>query len=323
MAVRGSPLNPLIGPVPNALLKETYAGPPVHLNSLYMSEAERLIQMILKAARPEEIAVAADWPSEYKRIMRIIHPDTCSLSMASAAATRLNELKQVVEKGVAYSDESGVFYSDGYKAVYEGDAALLKKSFDNYRRLRASAGAHLLKYLPRDLQWERGRLTVHFAHRAVPLSGQQLPQAHVNWVLSRLLELAALVGEAGYVHGGLNPESVFVVPETHGIQVATFYHLAPAGTRVSTLSGRYKNWYPPVLFEDKLARPATDLELSKKIAMALLGDPSGSGVKLKKRGHAAFLDFVIRQDEEPYIAYRQYRELLSRHFEKKFHILHL
>ena len=288
-----------------------------------MKEAERLIQIILKAARPEEIASAADWSSEYKRMVRIIHPDTCGLPGAGAATARLNELKQVFEKGVAYSDESGAFYSDGYKAVYEGDAALLKRSFDNYRRLRASGSAHLLKYLPRDLQWEGGRLTVHFTHRAVPLSGLQLPQEHVNWVLSRLLELAALVAEAGYVHGGLSPESVFVVPETHGIQVATFYHLTPAGTRVSTLSGRYKSWYPPSLFEDKLARSATDLELSKKIAIALLGDSSGSGVKLKKTGHAAFLDFVIRQDGEPYIAYRQYRELLQQHFEKKFHILHL
>lgn len=288
-----------------------------------MNEAERLIQIILKAARPEEVATPADWAAEYKRIMRLIHPDTCGLPMAGAAAARLNVLKQVFDKGVSYSDESGVFCSDGYKAVYEGDAALLKKSFDNYRRLRASAAAHLLKYLPRDMQWESGKLTVHFTHRAVPLSGLQLPQEHVNWVLSRLLELTALVAEAGYVHGGLNPESVFVVPETHGIQVATFYHLAPAGTRVSTLSGRYKSWYPPALFEDKLARSATDLELSKKIAMALLGDPSGAGVKLKKTVHAAFLDFVIRQDEEPFIAYRQYRELLGQHFEKKFHILHL
>lgn len=288
-----------------------------------MSEAERLIQIILKATRPEEVAPHDEWMGEYKRIMRLIHPDTCHLSAAGPAAARLNELKRLFEKGVAYSDESGAFHSDGYKAVYEGDAALLKKSFDNYRRLRATAPAHLLKYLPREMQWEGGKLTVHFAHRAVPLSGLQLPQEHVNWVLSRLLEVVALVAEAGFVHGGLNPESVFIVPETHGVQVVTFYHLAPEGTQVATLSGRYKNWYPPTLFDDKVSRPATDLELAKKIAMALLGDPSGSGVKLKKACPAAFVDFVMRLDEEPYSAYRQYRELLRQHFEKKFHILHL
>lgn len=288
-----------------------------------MSEAELLIQTILKATRPEEVVPSGAWLTGYKRIMRLIHPDTCSLPQAGLAAARLNALKLVFEKGVVYSDESGAYHSDGYKAQYEGDEALLKKSWDNYRRLRAAGPAHLLKYLPRDMQWVHGKLAVHFTQRAVPLSGLQLPQEHVNWVLSRLLELVALVEEAGFVHGGLNPESVFVVPETHGIQVGTFYHLAPIGTQVSTLSGRYKSWYPPRLFDDKRARPATDLELAKKIAIALLGDPSGSGVKLKKTHHAAFMDFVIRQDDVPYIAYRQYRDLLQQHFEKKFHILHL
>lgn len=288
-----------------------------------MSEAELLIQAILKAAKPGDVAPVDAWAAHYKKIMRIIHPDTCHLPLAGLAAVRLNELKRQHEQGVVYTDESGLFRNNDYTAVYEGDGTLLKKSFENYRRLRASGSAHLLKYLPRDMQWEGGKLTVCFAYRAVPLSGLQLPQEHVNWILSRLLEMVALVEEAGWVHGGLNPESVFVVPETHGIQVVSFYHLAPTGARVSTLCGRYKSWYPARVFEDKLARPATDLELSKKIAIALLGDPSGSGVRLKRSHHAAFVDFVIRQDDEPYIAYRQYRELLAQHFEKKFHILHL
>ncbi len=81
------------------------------------------------------------------------------------------------------------------------------------------------------------------------------------------------------MHCGLNPESIFIVPETHGIQICSFYHLTKIGNRIGTISGKYSNWYPQDVFKTKIATPIIDLGCSMKIASYLLGDTSGIGIK--------------------------------------------
>lgn len=69
--------------------------------------------------------------------------------------------------------------------------------------------------------------------------------------------------------------------------------------------------------------PCIDLELAKKTVIYLLGDPSGSGIRLRKTHHSTFIDFVISQSINPMDTYQQYRTLLKSNFNNVFHILNL
>jgi serine/threonine protein kinase len=203
---------------------------------------------------------------------------------------------------------------------------LLDKSLSNYNILKSLKGdtaLHFQKYIPVSASLNGGKLSFKMDKRAVPLSGLELPQEHVNWILSRALEFTAWLHSVGYVHCGITPESVFVIPENHGIQICSFYHMKPIGSRVTTISAKYKNWYPPNLFSSKEATPNVDIELCKKTAICLLGDKSGSGIKLKKTHNEKFMDFVIAQHYDSYDTFSQYRKLLKDNFEKKFYSLNL
>jgi hypothetical protein len=191
-----------------------------------------------------------------------------------------------------------------------------------FLQLRSDADIHFKKYLPKECRaLADGTYRFSFEKRAIPLSGLQLPQEHVNWVLNRLLEYIAYLSQSGFVHGGLNPESVFIVPENHGIQVVSFYHLARKDRRIHTVSGRYMNWYPAQVVKTKTASPVTDLECAKRIAAYLLGDGSGNAVKFRKTHNEDFINFLLTQHDNAYQCLTQYQQLLRRNFKTRFYSL--
>lgn len=284
------------------------------------------IEKILAASKLEDILDVNNLKVSYRETVGLIHPDVCSHPKASEATAKLNALKEKYEKGTTYYDEAGSFISNGYKVTYTGDASLLKRSLDNFNKLTSlkdEAAQNFRKYMPKSMRMEGDKLVVEFERRAIPIVNLTLPQIHVNWALSRMLEFSAWLSQVGYSHCGLNPESVFIVPETHGIQVCSFYMMQNIGKKVAGVSGRYLNWYPPHVFDTKKADDIIDMELSKRTAVYLLGDKSGSGVKLRREKdvNQEMLDFMISQHDNPGLAWKKYRELLSKNFEKKFHIL--
>ncbi len=287
---------------------------------------DTIIDRIRTARRLEDLLDVNDLSAEFNRIALEIHPDHCKSPFAHEAMSRLNELRSEYIHGQSYSDDAGEYRSNGRTVVFTSDAKLLRRSYDNYlllKRLNDDASRNFQRYLPESATFDGTTLVFTLLERAVPLVGKQLPQEHVNWILSRLLEFSSWLAQVGMVHCGLNPESVMIVPENHGIQVCSFYHLTQLNHRLRTISGKYRNWYPQSVFIDKKATSTIDLELSQKTAIYLLGDHSGSGVKLKATHHAAFMDFVIAQHHDAYRTFSDYRTLLSTHFPKKFHVLDL
>jgi len=286
-----------------------------------------LVTKILSANKIEDILDIADADKEYKRIMMLIHPDKCDHEDASKASVRLNELRDHFINGKEYKDDTGSYRTNGYWVEWTSDKPRMKWSFENYSRflqLSDPASLHFRKYLPEGSSLAGNqKYTFSFGLRSIPLSGQTLPQEHVNWVLNRLLEYCAYLDQTGFSHAGLNPESVFIVPENHGIKICSFYHLTRMGSKVKTISAKYSDWYPRELFSGKIATSAIDIELSKRIAAYLLGDRSGVGVKLRKTHNEAFVGFLLKHHDSPYEALIEYRALLAAHFEKKFHILSL
>lgn len=256
----------------------------------------------------------------YREAVKQLHPDICSEPEAEEALIRLNELRSKHEKGIVLTDDAGSIWTQKKEAIFRGDLGLLHTSARNYRQLKqlkSEAAQHFHLYLPQQMD-VTDILSVEFPFRALPLHSLKLPQEHVNWVLSRLLELVAWLAQEGFVHGGINPRSVFILPETHGIMISSFYHMKEVGERLTTVSAAYQNWYPKQVFTDKRASSLIDLECCKRTAAYLLGDKSGLGVKLKKTHLGEYIDFLLDRHENAYACYDEYRKLLQRHFEPRF-----
>ena len=294
-----------------------------------MTDVE-LVDKLIKSNKPSDI-FPTDWKKMYLSYSKLIHPDFCTLSSASDAMAKMNHYKDILENGTPYVDETGPFRVFEKKIVYEVNDAnrkLLTKSVNNYKTLMAlhdKASENFKRYLPESMVMDKDKLTINLKDRSVPLTGQKLPQIHVNWLFSRMFEFTLWLRQIEYVHIGLNPTTVFVVPETHGIIIISFYHMTRLGKKAETISAKYKMWYPTDLFVKKIATEDIDLELCKKIALYLLGDKSAGGTKLKldKDVNQVVLTFLLTKHQNTKEEYGQYRDLLAKNFEKKFYALNL
>jgi hypothetical protein len=290
-----------------------------------------VIEKILKASKPSDLFTDSEPKKIYIQYSKLIHPDVCSHKSAGEAMAKMNYFKDVIENGTPYVDESGPFRVFEKKIVYvvsDANRKLISKSVENYKKLMSlhdKASVNFHRYLPESMVLEKDCLTINLKDRSIPLTGQKLPQEHVNWLFSRMFEFVLWLRQVNFVHMGLNPTTVFVVPETHGIIVINFYHMSALHKKAETISAKYKMWYPTALFTEKIATPDIDLELCKKIALYLLGDRSAAGTKLKmdKTIHKEVLNFLLTKHQNHKDEYVQYRELLAKNFEKKFFPLHL
>jgi len=289
-----------------------------------------IINKILKSKKPSDI-LSGDWKDTYKHYSRMVHPDMCNHPDASTAMARLNQYKDLITNGVQYRDEAGDFRVFDKKIIYtvtDENSSLLRKSFENFRILKSKtdkASVNFHRYLPESMVLEKDSLTIHLKDRAIPLTGQKFTQIHTNWVFSRMFEFVLWIKDIGYSHMGVNPTTVFAVPETHGVIIISFYHMTRLNQKANTISARYKMWYPTTLFMKKIATQDIDLELCKKIALYLLGDKSAAGTKLKrdKEVHQEILTFLLTKHQNNVEDYGKYREILTKNFEKKFYPLDL
>lgn len=288
-------------------------------------QAEQLIYTIQCAQRLGDVLDTTQLRQQYRQAVCLLHPDRCSLAGAVDALLKLQQLKDEFEQGKSYTDDAGDVLAADMTITFRGEQALLEKSLQNFlllKNIRTNAAQHFQRYLPTHLEWN-GSLQATLAHRAIPLYNLTLPQEHVNWILSRLLEVCAWLAQEGMVYAGINPTSVWIVPETHGIVLPSFYHLTRTDTRLRTISAAYKNWYPAEIFTTKRAETVIDLELCKRTAAWLLGDKSGIGVKLQRTHHPAFVQFLLQRHTDAYACYEAYRNLLAANFESKFYFLTL
>ena len=291
-------------------------------------DAQDLLSRILASREPADVFSLANFRKEYLAYLKLLHPDVCHLPQASDAVARLNQYAEQLEAAQRLTDDAGSLrVLPSQQLRFEGDSDLLRQSQANHQRLlarRDPAAQHFRQYLPTTMAWDGPRLLATTTARVVPLAGLVLPPQHVTWVLSRLLEFVAWLHQSGFCHAGLNPESLALVPETHGLVCLSFYHMAPLNGPLTTVSGKYRLWYPDATFADKRAAPGIDLALAQRTAVCLLGDASGNGVRLRATVDERLVDFLLTPRHNAYTTFDDYRKLVRQLYPKReFHPLNL
>lgn len=273
----------------------------------------------------------ANWLAEYKQMAKLIHPDVCHEPGAKDALAKLNQWKEELEKGKIHYDDAGTVTFKILKCSIEGNQPVLQQSLNNFNKLKSfkeKMDLDFQRYIPNSSiltpNNDKSKLDFTLQNRCIPISSiGTLPQGHVNWILSRMLEFVGYIHKKGYVHAGINPDSVYVEPKNHGINVISFYHMAEVNKKLSTASGKWIYMYPDHIKTKKIATADIDIELCKRTAVWLLGDKSGIGTCLRKTHNTAFLDFINKKHDDPIEAFFDYRKMLENNFEKKFIPLHI
>lgn len=287
-----------------------------------------LINKILLAKNANDIFDIQNYKSQYFEYLKTIHPDICPHPFANKAVSQLNTFKVEIENSKKIVDDAGTIEQvNNHTLQFFGDKDLLNTSINNYKQLKTltdPASQHFKKYLPTSLELKNNTLLLSFPYKLIPLYKLNLPQHHVTWIGSRMFEFIAWLHQINRVHAGINPASIAVVPETHGIVCLSFYHLLPLGNKLKSVSAGYLNWYPSLTFDKKIAVPTIDISLVQRTALYLLGDTSGNGVKLKSIYNQQLIDFLITFHYNTFTTFDNYRKLLHTEFGKPtFHPLNL
>lgn len=267
------------------------------------------------------------WKETYKIYAKQIHPDICKDPNCQEAIIKLNLFKEQLENGTRMTDGISEINYHLFSCHLKADEKIIENNFKNYLQLKRQtddASKHFHQYLPEQIHLSSSvKIELNYPKRSVPLSAvKKMEIKHVNWILSRLLELTAWFNQSGYCHAGINPDSIFVIPENHGILCISFYHMTFLDDRLKTISGKYSSFYPVHVMSEKMATSDIDITLCKKTAIWLLGDESGNGSKLRGMIPEEYLDFLQKIDYDPLSAYHQLREILEKNYNtKEFHQL--
>lgn len=284
------------------------------------------LQKIAEAKHLSQVLdINGDIESQYKIVLKSIHPDICKLDKANEATSNLNKLRDVFFNLYTLEDESGSFKTNELEIHYfENSDNLMSLNISNIKKVKKFEGDFFKKYLPEKII-TNGKITkMFFYERAIQLNKiGVLEEKHVLWILSRILEYCSYLEKYGYVHLGLSLENIFIMPENHGIQITTFYYLKKYGEKIDSINGRYVSFYPESLFNEKIAYNKYDIILAKKIAISLLGDKSGIGNSLKNKINIKLFEFLKKKHEKVSLCYYELRELIKNNYKSEFHILNI
>src|SRR5207248_7521744 len=78
----------------------------------------------------------------------------------------------------------------------------------------------------------------------------------------------------GTLHGAVLPGHVLIHAAYHGLQLVGWGHSVEPGQTITTISTRYRDWYPREVWKKQPATAATDLFLAARCLVYLAGgDP--------------------------------------------------
>lgn len=285
-----------------------------------------------------------DSTTRFRELAKEWHPDMCKDPNATKVMDHLMRLREAAKRGLKLegAKEETVIIPGG-TVHFSLDAITLcskvptfeqaKLWIDNLRKLSPDLARRIPE--PLLLSPEGTVLTLKRPPDTVSMTTvmhkypEGVPQRHVAWIVSRLLELVMETHKIGRcVCGGLLPESMAVIVDSHGVIPLDWRFTIGNDSKLSRLPEALLSHVP----KDKKARVIIDLAAVNRMAMVLLGDSSGSGNVLLLRAKKdpenmapGFLDwFRGPVSDDPVKHYENYRAMLMEVFGKpKYYKLEL
>ena len=280
------------------------------------------------STRDPVVLFGTDQKKGFRKLALQWHPDRCSdpradevfrhITKVHAPPAPVRRLLKLAGGTLRFEEgERALLRSDGLCGSVGPLLTTMSEAVPDLERrlpkvLRAKDNATIFK-LP------RGAVSMAKVMESYP---DGLPPVHVAWIASRLYELVMEISHAGFCCCGLAPEALAVIVKPHGVLTLDWRFSCKAGEKMTAVP----RLLVPLLPHDRIASPKFDLASIHRIALVLLGDPSGLGTILLRKDPPPprkFLDwFRSAPVLEPVDHYRTYRQLLETVFgPPKYHKL--
>ena len=100
------------------------------------------------------------------------------------------------------------------------------------------------------------------------------------WICRRVLAQTLAAAMAGVVHGALTPDHVLIHPLSHEPRHIGWAHALDGGGRLARIVTRWRDWYPPEVFDKQTVDHRSDLFMAGKTMLRLFGGDPASDVLL-------------------------------------------
>jgi hypothetical protein len=98
------------------------------------------------------------------------------------------------------------------------------------------------------------------------------------WICRRVLAQTLAAAMAGVVHGALTPDHVLIHPLSHEPRHIGWSHALDGGGRLARIVTRWRDWYPPEVFDKQNVDHRSDLYMAGKTMLRLFGADPASDV---------------------------------------------
>jgi len=257
---------------------------------------------------PADPAAAA---RRYRRLARLLHPDTAPYARRADAAVAFQRLSALWRRHtggdgptlttrhrtyrlgpVLATGDLAVLREAGHDTVLKipvkpADNDLMEREAAALTKLDTAADPRHRAYAPRlvetfrhrdDTGTERrvnalGRL--HGFHTLAAVRAAHpagLDPRDAAWMWRRLLVALGWAHRAGLVHGAVLPEHILIHPAEHGLVLVDWCYATGPGGTVPALVDRHRDLYPPEARGHEPVSPATDIHLASRVMLRLMGD---------------------------------------------------
>lgn len=103
---------------------------------------------------------------------------------------------------------------------------------------------------------------------------------HIGWMFKRLLSILGFIHRHNIIHGATTPAHLLYHAENHGLVLVGWIHSVDFGAdaTITTISTKYRDWYPPEVLQKRPASASTDIYMAAKCMVYLAGGDAANGV---------------------------------------------
>jgi hypothetical protein len=284
---------------------------------------------ILRLTDPK-VLFGANIDLDFRALARTWHPDTCKDPKALDVFQHLGKLREAAHRGLQLDTPvvdridipGGTLTFEKDKIVLQSPSGLCLNATRSLAWLR-KASPDMLRRVPEVLSETDTRLELRALPDSISLAAllkkypKGVHQRHVAWIVSRLFELVMESTKLGkVVCCGLVPESLLLLITDHGVVPLDWRFSIAVGSKLTQVPGALTGLVP----KDKKATADLDLRSIHRLALILLGDPSGIGnvLLLKARREPTELSetflnwFRAAPNPDPVVHYTNYRQMLEK-----------
>ncbi len=102
----------------------------------------------------------------------------------------------------------------------------------------------------------------------------------VAWIFRRMLIAVGNAHDAGFIHGGINLDSLFIQPEQHGVVLGDWQYSVAKGEKLVAVPANWKSDYPDNYLAGDPVSESIDIMMCGKVAERLLrNEPSAKRMR--------------------------------------------